>query len=362
MKLNWFRVLGVCLACLAITLASSTAIAQGKGNGNGNGNGNGGGGGDDPPPQVDVGYRLSRPVLPFDHRDSRVRDAVSDVDSNGALNFLLAVGFYYDTSNSGIAKGFIYDHFGYIDPSQPRRYWDIDELMGPLPAWLPPTHDRILLYGVNKSGRVAGVFRGPDNDYIPFYFDLSDAVPTYKPIPIPAYAAGQPLLGQHLRLNEAGDILVSYSVETPESGKQAFVYNPDANGGAGEHIRLLDSDGSPLQFLSQTEIYFNSSRTVIALQEGEIAVRFPVGGNASEYEVFSSITSVDGINEFGEFAGELRTAARKPADRYAVFKIDAFGAIIWQESKSNVDRPLDLNNSGDVISGDGNQWTDLFVS
>ncbi len=355
MKRSVFRLLTIFAATIAISTFAVPAMAQG--NGKGKGGGGGGGGGDDPPPQVDVGYRLIRPQLPFNHRDTAVRAAVSDIDSSGSLSLLLAVGFYRDTVSPDIERGFIYDHLGYIDPSQPGRYWDITELMGPLPAWLPATFDDVLLYGVNRAGRVAGAFSYSSTDYIPFYFDLADEIPTYTQIPIPEYATGKYGLGQHLRLNESGDILISYSVGTPENpqagGQNAFIYNPEANGGTGEHIRLLDSDGTPLHFGSRTEIYFNSSRVVIALQENEVATRFPVGGNASEYEVFTDITSVDGINEFNEFAGELLTGARKPSDRYAVFKIDASGSIIWQVSKSIADRPMGLNNSGDVVGGYG---------
>jgi|GEM_PF-3650521 len=179
MKVFAVRLMTVLLSVAAVAVFACPVFAQG----NGNGNGNGGGGNPPPPPpplpNIGVGYRCVWPVLPANLSNPInpvVRDFVAWTDIATGRKHAIAVGFIGMSNNPTIA--YVYDHGGLIDPIQVEKIYTIHDLFPTLPAWVPATHTMSYFYGVNKSGRIVGVFRNPDNSTqnIPFYFELNDLV------------------------------------------------------------------------------------------------------------------------------------------------------------------------------------------
>jgi hypothetical protein len=310
--------------------------------------------------QLDVGYRPFYPVLPPEATGTPyVNDLKLVVDEQGQPIQAFVVGRYGRTDRTG-QQAFVYDHFGFIDPAQPEKFWDIQELVGPNPpAWAPATHTRSSFIGINESGRICGsISSDAGNDPIGVYFDLNSRHWGLQKIPIPtASTVGAYVSSSGRRMNKAGDILVTGNA-FQGSEREIFIYNPDT----GENIVVPKLAGAYVHFNSQREVVASTSDIYDSGVFRHTVFRHKVvdtnGDGISEGETeefpYLELTDKSAINEFSQISGLLTLTIRvnKRQNRYEQYaaRIGANGSVEWDTgSASTYNWVGDINDSGDML-------------
>ncbi len=305
------------------------------------------------------GYQVHYPTVPAEVEPSDFRTGRMVVDSTpeGIVDLALVVGSYsrIDRVNR---QAFVYDHFGSVDPLQPEKFWDIEELAGPMPpSWAPADFDRSGFGGVNASGRIVGSLRGPGSGgELPFYIDILGPSLELLPIPLPLGHQG----GAARAVNEMGEIAVSY-VDSLGSIR-TLVYSPEFG----------QSTDIPAPFLSVQS--FNSigqlaGRGVSTTGE-EVFIRYTITGNDGSGildEFFDLRSNNDPrLNELGQFPAEVDLPRQRgnKTDHLIILYGGAPGAPL-EDGRWNTESLLgagtavkQINDSADILLRDG---TDLYL-
>ena len=365
MKCHLFRLLTIVFSVVAMAVFANSAMAQGKG-GKGGGGGGGNGGGDEPPAEAGIGYRVHWPDLPPETLGVYPQNFAFATDTEGNGTVALVVGYYQRSDRSG-RSAFVYDHFGLIDNSRPRKFWDIFELIGPsFPTWVPSTHEESAFFGVNSSGQVCGYVRsGVVTDHIACKIDLNQDVLSLDRLP-DFYTDAAATIGW--RVNEAGDVLLigtrtgDFRYETEIS-----VYNP-----VSDHlIHVQKNISEPYYFygVGWHEIEFNSLRQIVgtsalgtsrgpllryvvsedATDSNGFGLAYVDGGDSAEFDDISRPTA---INEFGQFGADSLFSIRRNKTELRASRINVNGLVEWSQKIDYlaygpyVD---DINDSGDLV-------------
>lgn len=293
------------------------------------------------------GYRVHYPVIPL---EAGIEPNVTVFGATVGSTNVLFVGSYARLDRIG-RQGFIYDHFGSIDPFQPEKFWDVEELVGTVPpSWAPSAFVISSFQSVNSSGRVVGLIRDSvsGND-LPFYVDVFDVQPEMLPIPIPAGASG----AQGRAVNETGEILVAYDDAT--GADRVCVYVPET----GQQIHV------PMAFVSVNR-GFNTTRQFLGVRADGVFVRYTITSNDGSgivedfpYYYAPSINGSDSrINEYGEFAAviDVPTGRGNKTKRYVARYGGLPGAaveqwrfeadLIWGGPEPKTGQ---INNAGDIL-------------
>ena len=237
MNRSMFRLMTTGLSILAVALFASAIFAQGNGNGGGNGNGNGGndGGGEDPPPTVNVGYRIHWEFGPEETTDSIVAsDNAINTDADGVSTKAFVVGYYNRIDREHpTAFAYVMENPGNPNDDQANRFWDLGELVGPTPPEIPwaTTESPISSFqsnfrGVNANGLIAGYVKDPQGTRRGVYLDLSETLPELHLVPEPPNAYDR---YECEDVTSTGDILVHYYTAEDANGgvmSEAYVYRP----------------------------------------------------------------------------------------------------------------------------------------
>jgi hypothetical protein len=356
MKHSLFRSLTIVCSILAIALFGGSLLAQGNANG--------------------VGYRVFWPELPPEWTREAgsiwVQDFAFKTDSNGTPVVALVVGYYYRTDRVG-STGFVYDHFGLIDPNQPQKFWDLLELIGgSLPNWVPPTLDKhTAIRGVNSNGRICGQMTNGESaqnsDSIGFYIDLTDPVLEMKQLP-DFYTTAIHSFG--LKVSELGDILLVGSTgDTVWQQAQVSIYNPELD----HLIHIRKNQTEPFLFSGDYEhLAFNSGLELLGELPGDAfssrTVKHRVNENETDANGIglsytdSGVTNFEnedyfyptGINEYSQFGCRALLNVRRNRKEYHAARIGSDGSVEWslRDSSRRVD---DINNSGDLVYGQHNE-------
>jgi hypothetical protein len=411
MKRYLFRLLTISLSIVALALFAGSALAQGNGNGgggggNGNGGGgggNGGGGGEDPPPEIGVGFRAYWPVLPTEFSGSLwPRSFAFKTDAAGVPDVALVVGYYGRIDRPG-DWAFVYDHLGLIDPdstyadSDPesplydpntdnlpieKKFWDLRELVGEFPEWVPDGYTKSRIYGVNTNGRICGSVWGAFETNEPramgFYIDLTDPVLEMKPLPAFYPTA---ITSYGTRVNELGHILlVGTTADSLQFQDQAqvSVYFPETC----HRIHVRKNQNEPFLFRGKFEhLSFNSELALLGEipEYGSSLYRLSVKHQINQDDTDAngiglSYTDLDNgvanfanedlflptaINESSEFGCKTRIFIKRNREEWRVARIgvDELGDTpLEQWTGGDFSNGVqDINNSGDLFYGQGNE-------
>jgi hypothetical protein len=327
--------------------------------------------------QVNVRYHPHWLDLPAETITVYVNDFALSTNGSGVADLALVAGWYTRGDRIG-RQAFVYDHFGAIDPMQPEKFWDIQELVGTsLPAWVPPTHVASSFTGVNAGGRLCGYVEIANPQYsgqsrLGMFLDLSSPVFQLQQLPSTSSTANE---FYARRVNENGDILVLGSSTGSFQHPEICLFNPITS----EKIDVV----IPTEFTGPSDIFLNAGRQLLGVIPGDN----PWGGSAygsgvyrhtvidlnndgisdGFTETFNNLSEPRGINDAGQFSCTLTVAIprnRRTIDyKHYGARIGADGTIEWNTGFGTWQGAGPLNDSGDMlhyIHDESLQWTDYL--
>jgi hypothetical protein len=288
-------------------------------------------------------------AFPAETTEIEIEDLVVDE----SVNLALAVGWYTRSDVPG-RRGYVFDFFGYIDPQQPLKFWDIEDLVGAgPPSWAPSHYTESGFHGVNEHGRLVGYIGKLDTlETAGFYFDINSGQQEIQPLPSPVPSSAG-FAGW--RVNSNGDVLC-----IGVSGEGLLIFDPSN----GDSIQIpLPTD---FRFSSDdADLFFNSARQIVGStfdSTGWHLFRHTTIDQNSDgvsdgiTEYFSDLKSPNGINDRAwcscTLTVEVPLRGRKVANVDRAARLTSNGTVDWESELGDgtaVMRTGEINWEGDFL-------------
>lgn len=288
-------------------------------------------------------------VFPAETTEIEIEDLVVDE----SVNLALVVGWYTRSDVPG-RRGYLFDFLGYIDPQQPLKFWDIEDLVGAgPPSWAPSHYTESGFHGVNEHGRLVGYIGKIDTlETSGFYFDIHSGQQEVQPVPSPV----PPSVGYAgWRVNSNGDVLCIGA-----SGEGMLIFDP--NNGDSIQVPLPTN----FRFSSDdADLFFNSARQIVGstfdsagwhLFHHTTIDQNSDGVSDGITEHFSDLMRPNGINDRSwcscTLTAEVPLRGRKVAYVDRAARLVSDGTIDWESGLGDgtaVMRTGEINWEGDFL-------------